>query len=181
MAPNTNAFTGYNPTFNTLIDSQKEKFLKSHVVLGRFTLSDIDELASRNKEVRTLSGAALKFYKDNSGVLYVLAKDNISKIINPDFLARNGVIHHLESVLEVLDPAVLPDTKGVVFVQFKINTETIMESNTHKVELFDYEFTEQKNLHSIMVLQVIICVIYLQIQQRIWYACITKCYVYIRR
>lgn len=146
LAPNTNAFTGYNPTFNTLLDSQKEKFLKSHVVLGRFTLSDIDELSRRNKEVRTLSGTVLKFYKDNSGVLYVLAKDNISKIINPDFLARNGVIHHLESVLEVLDPSVLPDTKGVVFAQLKINTETIMESNTHKVELFDYEFNGTEKL-----------------------------------
>tara|TARA_Y100000591_G_scaffold327914_1_gene353332 strand:+ start:5498 stop:6664 length:1167 start_codon:yes stop_codon:yes gene_type:complete len=140
LAPNTNAFTGYNPTFNTLIDSQKEKFLKSHVVLGRFTSNDINELALKNKEVLTLGGSALKFYKDNSGNLFVLAKDNISKIINPDFVARNGVIHHLESVLEVLDPSVLPDTKGIVFAQLKLNTQSIEESNTHKVELFDYEF-----------------------------------------
>ena len=150
LAPNTNAFTddsnGYESTFNTLTNSQKEKVLKSHVILGRFTISDIDELASLNKEVRTLSGSALKFYKDSQDNLYVLAKDNISKIINPDFLARNGVIHHLESVLEVLDPSVLLDTKGVVFAQLKINTETIIESNTHKVELFDYKFDGTERL-----------------------------------
>lgn len=146
LAPNTNAFVGYNATFKTLIDSQKEKFLKSHVVLGRFDIDDIIELIRTNKEVLTLSGTVLKFYKDTAGDLYVLAKDNISKIINPGFLARNGVIHHLESVLQVLDPSILPNTKGVVFAQLKINTETIMESNTHKVDLFDYEFTGTEKL-----------------------------------
>ncbi len=137
LAPNSNAFTGYNSVFSTLTDSQKIKFLKSHVVLGNFTLNSLQTLASTGREVSTLSGAKLRFYEDPSRNIYVIARDGISKIINPDFLATNGVIHHLESVLEVIDPAIVPSTKGVVFAQLKINTESITEASTHKVELFD--------------------------------------------
>lgn len=138
LAPNSNAFSTYNSTFSGLTDARKIDFLKSHVVLGNYKLSDIDGLASSNTEVSTLSGARLKFHKDSSNDLWVLARDNISKIINSDFLATNGVIHHLQSILEVLDPVTVSTSKGVVFAQLKVNTESITESNSHKVELFEY-------------------------------------------
>ena len=144
LAPNSAAFALYNSTFSGLTDSQKEKILKSHVVLGKFEMTDIDTFATTNREVNTLGGTSLRFYKDTTQTpvaYYVIGKDNLSKIVNPDFLSSNGVIHHLEKVLELLDPTVVPSSKGVVFAQLLINTKTITESNTHKIDLYDYNFS----------------------------------------
>jgi hypothetical protein len=64
----------------------------------------------------------------------------MSKIVNSDFLATNGVVHHIESVLEVIDP--FDVTTGVVFAQLQINTVNITESTSHKVELFDVKIKD---------------------------------------
>lgn len=136
LAPNSNAFSAYNSVFSTLTISQKIDLLKSHVVLGNFDKSSLQTLATNGTEVSTLSGTKLRFYETNNEI-YVVAKDNISKIVNSDFLAINGIVHHLESVLEVLDPDDVSPTKGIIFAQLQINTANITESTSHKVELFD--------------------------------------------
>ena len=136
LAPNSNAFSAYNSVFSTLTTSQKIDLLKSHVVLGNFDKSSLQTLAINGTEVSTLSGTKLRFYETNNEI-YVVAKDNISKIVNSDFLATNGIVHHLESVLEVLDPIDVSPTKGIIFAQLQINTANITESTSHKVELFD--------------------------------------------
>lgn len=136
LAPNSNAFSAYNSVFSTLTTSQKIDLLKSHVVLGNFDKSSLQTFATNGTEVSTLSGAKLRFYETNNEI-YVVAKDNISKIVNSDFLAINGIVHHLESVLEVLDPDDVSPTKGIIFAQLQINTANITESTSHKVELFD--------------------------------------------
>ena len=136
LAPNSNAFSTYNSVFTTLTTSQKIDLLKSHVVLGNFDKSSLQTFATNGTEVSTLSGTKLRFYESNNET-YVVAKDNISKIVNSDFLAINGIVHHLESVLEVLDPDNIPSTKGIIFAQLQINTVNITKSTSHKVELFD--------------------------------------------
>jgi len=143
IAPNSNAFVQFNPTFSTLTDAQKIDILKSHVILGNYDYARLKTFASKGTEVSTLSGTKLRFYKNPSdNKIYVVAKDNISKIVNSDFLATNGIVHHIEHVLKVLDPSDVPSTKGIVFAQLQINTVNIVESTSHKVELFDVKIED---------------------------------------
>lgn len=141
LAPNSDAFL--NSVFSDLTDSQKIDVLKSHVVLGNYDYAGLKTFAENGTEVSTLSGTTLKFYENPSdNKIYVVAKDNISKIVNSDFLATNGIVHHIESVLEVLDPSDIPSIKGIVFAQLQINTVNIAESTSHKVELFDVKIED---------------------------------------
>ena len=143
LAPNSNAFSTYNSVFSPLTDAQKIDILKSHVVLGNYDYAGLKTFAENGTEVSTLSGTTLKFYENPSdNKIYVVAKDNISKIVNSDFLATNGIVHHIESVLEVLDPSDIPSIKGIVFAQLQINTVNIAESTSHKVELFDVKIED---------------------------------------
>lgn len=143
LAPNSNAFVQFNSVFSTLTDVQKTDILKSHVVLGNYDKAGLQTLVTNGTEVSTLSGTKLKFYKNPSdNEIYVVAKDNISKIVNSDFLATNGIVHHIESVLQSLDPSDVPSTKGVIFAQLQINTVNITESTSHKVELFDVKIKD---------------------------------------
>jgi len=143
IAPNSNAFYQFNPTFSTLTDAQKIDVLKSHIILGNYDYARLKIFAANGTEVSTLSSTKLKFYKNPSdNEIYVVAKDNISKIINSDFLATNGIVHHIESVLEVIDPSDVPSTKGIIFAQLQINTVNIVESTSHKVELFDVKIED---------------------------------------
>ena len=141
LAPNSNAFVQFNPTFSALTDTQKIDILKSHVVLGNYDEAGLQTLVTNGTEVSTLSYTTLKFIrKASDNKIYVVAKDNMSKIVNSDFLATNGVVHHIESVLEVIDP--FDVTTGVVFAQLQINTVNIVESTSHKVELFDVKIKD---------------------------------------
>jgi uncharacterized surface protein with fasciclin (FAS1) repeats len=141
LAPNSNAFVEFNSVFSTLTDAQKIDILKSHVVLGNYDEAGLQTLVTDGTEVSTLSCTTLKFIKKASdNKIYVVAKDNMSKIVNSDFLATNGVVHHIESVLEVIDP--FDVTTGVVFAQLQINTVNITESTSHKVELFDVKIKD---------------------------------------
>ena len=141
LAPNSNAFVEFNSVFSTLTDAQKIDILKSHVVLGNYDEAGLQTLVTNGTEVSTLSCTTLKFIKKASdNKIYVVAKDNMSKIVNSDFLATNGVVHHIESVLEVIDP--FDVTTGVVFAQLQINTVNIVESTSHKVELFDVKIKD---------------------------------------
>ena len=141
LAPNSNAFVQFNSVFSTLTDAQKIDILKSHVVLGNYDEAGLQTLVTDGTEVSTLSCTTLKFIKKASdNKIYVVAKDNMSKIVNSDFLATNGVVHHIESVLEVIDP--FDVTTGVVFAQLQINTVNIVESTSHKVELFDVKIKD---------------------------------------
>ena len=141
LAPNSNAFVEFNSVFSTLTDAQKIDILKSHVVLGNYDEAGLQTLVTDGTEVSTLSCTTLKFIKKASdNKIYVVAKDNMSKIVNSDFLATNGVVHHIESVLEVIDP--FDVTTGVVFAQLQINTVNIVESTSHKVELFDVKIKD---------------------------------------
>tara|TARA_B110000261_G_scaffold107594_1_gene120525 strand:+ start:175 stop:1344 length:1170 start_codon:yes stop_codon:yes gene_type:complete len=141
LAPNSNAFVQFNSVFSTLTDVQKTDILKSHVVLGNYDEAGLQTLVTNGTEVSTLSCTTLKFIrKESDNKIYVVAKDNMSKIVNSDFLATNGVVHHIESVLEVIDP--FDVTKGVIFAQLQINTVNITESTSHKVELFDVKIKD---------------------------------------
>lgn len=148
LAPNSSAFDPLNSTFSTLTDTQKKDTLKSHVILGNYDYAELKSFATNGTEVSTLSGTKLRFYENLTTLntsekgIYVVAKDNISKIVNSDFLATNGIVHHIESVLEVLDPSNIPSTKGVIFAQLQINTVNIVESTSHKVELFDVKIKD---------------------------------------
>ena len=137
MAPNSNAFSSYSG-YDDLTDDQKVDFLKSHVILGSFTLANFVTFAANNTTVSTLGTSTVSFFQDAQGNIHVNTANNTSRIINPDFVAQNGVIHHLESVLISIDPSTLPAVKGTVFAQLRINTPSITQTTNHVVDLYDY-------------------------------------------
>ena len=137
LAPNSNAFSSYSG-YDDLTDDQKVDFLKSHVILGSFTLANFVTFAANNTTVSTLGTSTVSFFQDAQGNIHVNTANNTSRIINPDFVAQNGVIHHLESVLISIDPSTLPAVKGTVFAQLRINTPSITQTTNHVVDLYDY-------------------------------------------
>ena len=108
------------------------------MTLGSFTTANFRTFAANNTEASTLGTSKVNFSTDAQNNIYIVTKYNRARIINPDYSARNGVIHHLESVLVSIDPATVPKTKGIVFAHLQINTPSITQSSNHVVDLYDY-------------------------------------------
>lgn len=137
VAPNSDAFEAYTG-YDDLNEDQLVDFLKSHVILGSFTTANFLTFAANNTEASTLGTSKVNFSTDAQNNIYIVTRYNSGRIINPDHSARNGVIHHLESVLISIDPATVPKTKGIVFAHLQINTPSITQSSNHVVDLYDY-------------------------------------------
>jgi len=137
VAPNSDAFESYIG-YDDLNEDQLVDFLKSHIILGSFTTANFRTFAVNNTVASTLGTSKVRFFQDAQNNLYIETANNRSRIINPDYSAQNGVIHHLESVLISIDPTTIPATKGIVFAHLQINTPSIVQSSNHVVDLYDY-------------------------------------------
>lgn len=137
VAPNSNAFDSYTG-YDDLNEDQLVDFLKSHVILGSFTTTNFSTFAANNTVASTLGSSTVRFFEDASNNIYIETTYNRARIVNPNFAAKNGIIHHLESVLISIDPSTVPTTKGVIFAQLQINTPAITQTTNHVVDLYDY-------------------------------------------
>ena len=99
FAPDDAAFTafitetGKSPE-EILADDNLREILANHVVAGKFTAADVLAM-ELPVEVPALGGAMLKIDKTTDGDVLVDGK----KVIKPDIMASNGVIHGIDGVI----------------------------------------------------------------------------------
>lgn len=107
FAPTNDAFSKIDAkTLNSLLEPKNKKALTSiltyHVISGKLEASDVVKALKKGKgkvELTTLSGAKLKAINKNGGIYLKDENGNYSQIIKTDVMAKNGVIHVIESVV----------------------------------------------------------------------------------
>jgi uncharacterized surface protein with fasciclin (FAS1) repeats len=103
FAPNDQAFAKLPPgKLDALLKDPEglKKILLRHVVSGTITSKDI----AAQKSVKTEAGANISVHVTESGAIVV----GRAKVIQPDVLASNGVVHVIDAVLIPAPPAPKP-------------------------------------------------------------------------
>lgn len=102
FAPNDAAFAALPAgSVDTLLKdvAQLSRTLSYHVVPGHFTLAELKAKADARGTtyLKTITGTSLAVKL--TGTTLALGPDNAVKVIKPDVLAANGVIHVIDGVL----------------------------------------------------------------------------------
>jgi len=107
FAPTNDAFAKIDSkTLNSLLEPKNKKALASiltyHVVSGKLAASDVAKALKKGKgkvTLTTLNGSTLTAVSKNGGIYLKDQNGNYSQIVKTDVMAKNGVIHVIESVV----------------------------------------------------------------------------------
>lgn len=100
FAPNNEAFQNIGSALNNASSEDLTSILTYHVVEGTVGYSS----SLTNTTLRTLNGAELTITVSN-GTVYV----NSARVVTPDVLVANGVVHVIDNVLNPANATATPD------------------------------------------------------------------------
>lgn len=107
FAPTNEAFDKLPPgTVSTLLKPENKqqlvKILTYHVVPGRYTVAELEQMVMRNHGklmLKTVEGEPLTVSEDNGHLFVSGAKSGVAEVTVPDVMQSNGVIQVISSVL----------------------------------------------------------------------------------
>ncbi|ROT34492.1 FAS1 domain-containing protein [Sodiomyces alkalinus F11] len=102
FVPSNEAFAAIASLAGNLTEQQLGNILSYHVVPGQVLYSN----TLRNSTVQALNGGNFTVRTDTDGSVFV----NQAKVIQPDVLIKNGVVHVVNGALNPDNPTATPDT-----------------------------------------------------------------------
>ena len=107
FAPANSAFAKIDSkALNSLLEPANKETLAGiltyHVISGKLTANDVVGALKKGNgkaEVKTLNGATLKVIQKKGKIWLVDAIGNYSEIVSTDIMAKNGLIHVINSVV----------------------------------------------------------------------------------
>jgi len=102
FAPNNAAFRAIGSALANLTTEEISKILSYHVVNGTVGYSSS---LQNNTRLNTLSGGQVTVYMGENGTVWV----NNARVVTPDLLVANGVVHVIDQVLNPDNETAMPN------------------------------------------------------------------------